>query len=362
VPHFCFSIFSLIFIEIKYKRLYIHTNRILIMPTLEDIARRAMVSSSTVSRILHSPESRKTHVYSKETRRKVIQLAKELGYQPNLLARSFRTRRTHTLGFICGEVHTPHFAELTAVAHEEAERQGYSFYLAVTNWNRKKQAEELDKLLQRRVDGVLIWSCHRHEPGDRHYERIITEKLPVVLLEDRIEGMASVSSDMRTGMDEAITYLKNKGIGKVGFIGQKGLDKKTYRNHLAFIQAISEQKVEGVEYECSTQIEDAIRIGKALAHQPNRPKTVIVFSDYVTTGVIRGLIQEGVRVPEDIGIIGMDGTEMGAYYNPSLTAIFRDRRRMAKRGIELLLKMLDGNAPEQRETFLPTRLIVRESA
>ncbi len=332
------------------------------MATLEDIARRARVSSSTVSRILHSPESRKTHIYSKETRRKIVQIARQLGYRPNLLARSFRTRRTYTLGFICGEVHTPHFAELTAVAHEEAERQGYSFYLAVTNWNRKKQAEELDKLLQRRVDGVLMWSCHRHEPGDRHYERIITEKLPVVLLEDQIEGMASVASDMQPGMDEAIAYLKNKGTKKIGFLGQKGLDKKTYRNRQAFMNSISEQNIESMEYECSTRIEDAIEIGKAIAHQPDRPEAVIVFSDYVTTGVIRGLIHAGLRVPEDIGIIGMDGTQMGAHYNPSLTAIFRNRRLMAERGIELLMKILDEKEYERRTISLPTRLIVRESA
>jgi DNA-binding LacI/PurR family transcriptional regulator len=325
--------------------------------TIVDIARAVNMTHGTVSRALRDSQQ-----VNNETRKLIKLTARKMGYRPNLVARSFRTRRTFTLGMICGEVHTPYFAEATQAIHKEAEARGYSLYLAVTEWDRKKQTEELQKLFQRRVDGVLLWSSDLLKPGEVEYETLVEARLPVVMLNHAVKGFSSVVSDWRPGMDQAVRYLKSKGLGRVGFLGQSNVDKSTYENRLAFLLACRENAVEPVEYECLTTLEDAHRAGRDIGRDADRPGALIVLSDYIATGAIHGLDDVGVNVPRDMAIVGSDGTEMGAYFRPPLTTIFQDREKLATTAMDVLLERLNRDDAPCRTVALPTRLIVRASA
>jgi LacI family transcriptional regulator len=325
--------------------------------SIRKIAQKAGVSVAAVSMALTDRPN-----ISEARRRQIKQIAQRLGYKPNLLARSFRTRKSFSLGFICGEMHTPYFAELTSILYQEAESRGYSMLITLTEWNSEKQLAQLQMLLQRRVDGVILFPCHQLGPGDRQYEMILKEKYPLVVLDERLEGLPCVYHELQPGMNEAVGHLENKGHERIGFIGQNNLDKVSDKKRLAFLESTSRRKREIYEYDCGKTFEEARRLGRQIGREANRPGGLIVYSDYIAMGIIHGLGDERVRVPEDLAVIGIDGTEMGLAFQPSLTSIYKDRRQMAKSAIDLLLNLVEGKTEVQQTVSLPSTLIIRDSA
>ena len=130
----------------------------------------------------------------------------------------------------------------------------------------------------------------------------------------------------------------------------------------AFQKACATHGAAGIEYTCSGSITDARELGRRLDHEPDCPGAFIVFSDYIAGGVIRGLVDEGRRVPEDTAVVGMDGTAMGEFSTPALTTIAQDCRQLMVRSIDLLLEKIEHRETSAKEILLPTQLIVRESA
>ena len=132
--------------------------------------------------------------------------------------------------------------------------------------------------------------------------------------------------------------------------------------HVAFREACLKHEVEAVEYPCSGSITEARALGRLLARESGRPRSFIICSDYIAAGFIRGLADEGISIPEDAAVVGVDGTAMGEFSTPALTTIAQDCPQLMVRSIELLLKKNENKDMPAKEIFLPTQLIVRESA
>ncbi len=327
--------------------------------TISDIAEKVGISKATVSLVLTGKASPVR--VSALTRQKVFQAAEELNYVPSLTARALVKGKTNTLGLIIGDIHSPSFSELASFAFQEAEARGYHLLISVTEWNLAKELECIDLLLQRQVDG--IWVCTKAlHPGVRQYDYILRRQFPVVSMVQEISGLPLVAHDWKPGMMEALEYLHGKGYKRVGFIGQAGEAKETYNKRLNFLEACGTVGVEPVEYECSARIEDARQIGRDLARRSDRPEALIAYSELVTNGIIRGLRDMGLTVPKDIAVIGMDGTDMAEHSYLQITSITADRRQMAVQSIEILLDMIKEKTLLPKKIWIPTRLIVRESA
>ena len=327
--------------------------------TLSEIAKKVGMAKTTVATVL-SNKSDQFGIADK-TREKIQKVALEMGYRPSFLARSLARGKTFSLGFICGDINTPAVSELAAIGMEEAEKRGYHLLISVTQWDYQRELDCLGMLLERRVDGVMMVSAALW-PGTAQYEQIIQNQFPIVILHEQCpENLAFVGNDWVPGMLQAVQHLKGKGHRRICFLGQENPDKKPYGKHSAFLDACRREAIDFLEFECSVSIESARRMGHVVAECSDRPSAVIAYSDYISSGFILGLHESGLRVPEDMAVVGIDGTDFGRYFLPPLTSIGVDRRRIMVQTLELLLKMMDKKEILAEKSYLPTSLIIRAS-
>lgn len=327
---------------------------------LADIAKRVGVTQSTVSTVLNN--RRCTIRVSDETRGKIIAAAKDLSYIPSFQARALAQGRTYSLGMLCGNIHSFHYSEMASIALREAESRGYHLLISVTEW-RGDDLECLETLLGRGVDGVLYWG-----PGlaleTNLRANLLDRKYPLVTVVHDIEGFSSITSDWQLGVDQAMQHLVEQGRRRVMFVGSAAMGREKYDKYQAFLRACLKFDVEPLE--CFTHatkdLEGCEQVGAEISRRADRPEAILASSDQVATGLMKGLRDNGVAIPGDIALIGMDGTQIGKYLQPTLTSVAQDRRRTVVEGIEMILRMIEKKESPGRKLVLPTELIVRESS
>ena len=326
--------------------------------TITDIARRSGVAKSTVSRVLN----RKTTAVavSDTTRRLVEKVAHDLNYRPSFSARALTSGKTRTLGLVCGDFQSPYVSEMVAAEMVAAEARGYHVLVSVTQWNPEKELQCLEMLLERRVEGILgLTDVVR--PGNEYYEYFKKERFPMVLQECDYSDVCTLAHDWQAGLDEAVAYLKARGHRSVGFVRQETRPTRDYKM-IGFAHACQKHQIAAVTYDCGVTLDCGKEVGRRIALDANRPSALIVYSDYLANGIIYGLRKQGVSIPEDMAVIGMDGMQLGEVYYPPLTTIDTDITATAEAIVDLVLRQVEdrNRAPEQ--LVLPTRLLVRESA
>ena len=314
--------------------------------SLGELASRAGVSPATVSIVLNDrPLAR--HVAEK-TKERVLRLAAELNYRPNHLARAMLEQSTRTIGFICGDIATPYYAELADELAKAAEERGYRLITQPTRWDVEKEFEALEMLLTRAVDGVLMYSmiCESHRA---RVEGICRAGRPLVFLGgDRDCGFSSVRFDMLPGMMELVARLNAGGMRDVAVMDDPRFPAKFNACRAAGEQyGIVPRRFE-FRYGDTASVEACIeRVGR------ERPELVIVGSDYISAMTVSRLGQSGIRVPEDISVVTIDGTRWAELYNPPLSAIRQDGKLLARAGMDELFRRLKGTA-EPRSVVIPT--------
>jgi LacI family transcriptional regulator, sucrose operon repressor len=319
--------------------------------TIYDIARKAGVATATVSVVLNNKQSGIR--VSQETRQRIFRVAEELNYRPSFSARSLARGKTFSLGFLTVGMYNPHFAELTHMALQKAADLGY--HLLVSLVDRENQTDpELELLLRKNIDGLIVWG---HTPGAKQYQHILKENIPIILCQSVYKDLPFIRTDWTGGVDETLAYLAQRGKRRVGFINLAGMSSKKK----IFITAYPKYGILPVFYETTVGIEESYRLGKEIALAPNRPEVLITFSDYNATGLIRGLAENSLRVPEDIGIVGSGDSHMGRYYNPPLTTISQGREEMLAKAFELVMGMIEKKQLIHDRFFVPTHLVVRKS-
>jgi LacI family transcriptional regulator len=326
--------------------------------TLSDIAERIGVSKMTVSLVLNNRKSGLR--ISDRTRERILATAQELNYIPSFSARSLARGKTFSIGFLCGDIQSPHYSELATMAMREAEARGYHLLVSVTPWiSTENNLECLETILSRGVDGLIHFG---NVPVDsKVHRRIMGEQFPIVTVNELTDGLSGVVSDWESGMDEAVRHLKGKGHGRIGYVRSAYVDKTTDPKYLAFHRACRQHGVETMDYASVGHPPTAREDGRRIARDPKRPRALIIASDYTATGILRGLRIEGLEVPRDVAVIGIDGTDMGEFMNPPLTSIAQDRDGIVKTAMDMVVKMIDKEESPGRKVRLPTKLISRES-
>ncbi|MBN1555379.1 MAG: LacI family DNA-binding transcriptional regulator [Phycisphaerae bacterium] len=326
--------------------------------TIRDIARRVGVTKATVSLVLTGGKS--SVRISDTTRNKVLEAAKALNYFPSFHARALVKGRTFTLGLVIGEIHSPYYSELASLAMEEAESQGYHMLVSVTRWSVEKELECLDMLLRRRVDGILFATAALR-PGVRQFDYLQEQKFPIAHL-GFSTGFSSVRSDWEPGMDQAAEYLQGKGHRRIGFLVGSDFELVGDERRIALEASCAKRGLACEVVRCSPTIEAARLAGAQMTRSNDRPSAVIVQSDHLAIGLIRGLHDQAVHVPDGISIIGCDGTRDGESSIPSLTTIAQDLRRQVRESVEIVLQMIANREMPRKDILIPTKLIVRDSA
>ena len=326
-------------------------------PTLKDVARTAGVSVTTASVVLN--DRREGVRVPDATRRRVQQAAEDLGYRPNILARSLRTQQTRTIGFISDEVTTTPFAvSMLAAAQDEAARHGYLLFVINLGPNAPLAIQEqaIDLLAQQQVTD-LIYGCMYHRVVDP------PPGIPAgtIFLNCEASGgrHRSIVPDDRQGAYEVVTELINAGHRRIAFLDDHQHPPASRLRLDGFRAALAEH---GLDYEPALHVETTpfVRGGLALSDlidlpAGQRPTAVFCYNDRIAMGAYRAARTRGLRVPDDLSVVGFDDQEyIASELDPPLTTVRLPHREMGQLAIQLLLDGPDAldDLPAPMETVI----------
>jgi DNA-binding LacI/PurR family transcriptional regulator len=325
--------------------------------SIKDIARVAKVSHSTVSRALHN-----SSLVNQQTGERIRQIAREKGYRPSAVARSLVTKRTKTIGVVVTRIADPFIAEVVNGIEEVANDHGYSVFLANSNANPDREVKVVHSFHERRVDGILVTASR---VGALYMPLLAEMKVPTVLINNQHPGdfVHSVTIDNPAASRQATEHLISLGHKRIAYIGdQFGFQSDTerfagYRSALevADIPFLPDLTVHG-----DGKAEGGMRAMERLLTLPEPPTAVFCYNDMSALGALRAIHAHGLRVPDDISVVGFDDLFIALYSNPSLTTISQPMRQMGTMAMEILLKLFSGSN-SKTNIKVQGQLIVRES-
>ncbi len=339
--------------------------------TIQDVAARSGVSISTVSRVVTG-----TVAVEPATAERVREAIADLGYRPNLLARSFRRRVTHTIGLLVPDNSNPFFAELARTIENAGFAEGYSVVLCNSDLSEVKQETYIDVLLANRVDGLILASSGLIPTVGSHdaVGRILDAGAPCVVV-DRDLGETPVDQvlvDNDQGGYLAGAHLIGLGHRRIAcLVGPSDLTPSAgriagFQRALADagLAVVAEGLVRGNGRPDGGAAAAQRLLERGLVAAGN-VTAIFAFNDQMAIGAIGALQRAGCRVPEDISVVGFDDIPQSAAIFPALTTIAQPIREMGTIGVRLLLDRIarghpEGHVPCQR-VRLSTRLVVRES-
>ena len=329
--------------------------------TMADIARDLGITKVAVSKALAGHKD-----ISEATRRRVAQRARELGYVPNTTWRTLRYRRSHLIGIVVPSVIDSFFSEMVEGVSHVIERAGYQAILAVSNEQPEREVKEVEALISRQVEGLIIASCQCRDAFGM-FERLRRRGLPFVAVDRQVESVLTCF----VGVD-------NLTLGKMvtGHLISCG------RKHIAHLRGSNNSpgilRVRGYEAALSgagLAIPPGFVVGGgerrevvkpaigSLLKRPDRPDAIFCYNDLAAVEALRVIAAAGLRVPDDIALAGVGNNRYSDVLSPPLTTVDQKTQLMGERAAALLLKwMANRRKPEPDEVLLPLRLIARESS
>lgn len=328
-------------------------------PTMKDVAQRAQVSVQTVSAVINQkPE------ITDRTKTRVLEAIAELGYRPYKVARSLRTRQTHTLALIVSDIANPSFAALASAAEDHARAYGYSLMVYNTHDDVDRENSYIQGAAQSWVDGVLFVPAGDRMPA---LDTLQSAAIPSVALDRIPEGYGGpvVKLDHLAVGRLAAAHLAALGHTRIAHIGgpralQVGRDRLE-----GFYQGMRAAGLEPDERwieEGNWGYEEGYRAMGRILSRPPYPTALFAASDRMAIGAIRAAYEAGLRVPDDLSVVGVDNIEVSAFTIPSLTTIVQPYARMGTLAVRMLLDLLEGRSPEPPRVFIQPELVKRQSS
>jgi LacI family transcriptional regulator len=330
------------------------------MPTIRDVARRAGVAPITVSRVI----SRRGYA-SAETRSKVESAVAELGYVPNQVASSLRSKRTSLLALVLTDITNPYFTQIARGVEDTASDSGYTVIYCNTDESLLEEQKYIQVLLQNRVAGVLLVPAAGET---RSVELLKHNHTPVVVLDRRLPGaqVDVVLSDSVGGAFQLVRLLLDCGHRRIALLngppGVSTADDRLAGYHKALDAAGIPQEMRLVLAGAYTQ-ESGYELSCQALDQRPQPTALFAANNFIAIGALRFVQDAGLSVPADIALVGFDDLPIALITFPFLTVASQPAYEMGKCATELLLSRLSGEdeRPPQ-QIILPTELIVRQSS
>ncbi len=324
------------------------------------VARRARVSTATVSRVING-----TAFVAPETAQRVRDAIEALNFYPDVNARTLGSGRSGLYGLIISDITNPYFPELVKAFEDIAVEHGKEVLVANTNYDPKRMETCVVRMIQRKVDAVAIMTSEMDDDLIRTFSR---RHIPLVFMDagTGVPGTSVVRVDYERGVSLAMEHLFDLGHTDIAFIsGPLTLDSARVRAR-AFRRAM---KRHGVGGEPSWTQEGDHRVGGGhaamlrLLASKKRPTAVLTSNDLTAIGAMGAIHERGLRIPEDISVIGFDGIELSAYTMPALTTLAVSRRDLAALAFRSLYQHKEsaGEKPAAKEHTIEPRLVIRES-
>jgi DNA-binding LacI/PurR family transcriptional regulator len=330
------------------------------MTKLHDVAEMAGVSASTVSRAIHEPQ-----MVNARTRARVQDAIRALGYRPSRVARRLRVERgsSNLIGLVIPDIQNPFFADLARGVEDVAQQHGYAVFLGNSDEDIEKERRYLDVMLAEAVDGVILPPCSERDAAALELARSGT---PLVCVDRRLARAAvdMVLIDNVRGAYAATEHLIGLGQRRIGFIvGPRRFSTSNDRLQ-GYRQALADH---GIEVDPTLVREGDSRqgSGRQRAHEllalANRPTALLVGNSMMTLGAMEAIREAGLRIPDDVALVGYDDVPWSLAVTPPLTLVRQPAYELGQRGMELLLQRL--RDPERSKTImqLQPELVIRES-
>ena len=327
--------------------------------SIKDVAREAGVSIATVSRVLNDID-----VVNEDTKKKVLDAIKKLGYRPNIVARSLKTQKTKTIGILVPDISSGFYPEIVRGAEDVANIYDYNVILCNSDFDSDKEKDYLRVLKEKMVDGVIYMSSSLEEET----LDIINElDLKTVLVEtkDKEGRLPSVYIDNIEATYEATKHLLDKGIKNIAFIG---VDKSSANawgdRYIGYEKALNEAGItvdEDLVYFEGLKVKSGYVASEKFLASGKNFDGIICASDEIAMGAINGLREKGVNTPEDVSVIGFNDNVVASYFYPKLTTVKQPSYDMGSVAMRMLIKILNNNPLEKAEFILKHELIERES-
>ena len=328
------------------------------MVTISQVAKEAGVSVATVSRVLNG-----SNTVKEETARKVMETIRRLKYVPNQTARNFRRNETKTILVLLPNITNQYYANVFDGLNTAAQASGYNIFLSTTRGGSQKEA--LQRAIERKqADGAVLLAVKREDSWVDEYEGVF----PIVQCCEFAENCATphVSVDNYRAAYEATKYLISLDRRKIGMIGSTNNFISTLRRRQGYEDALRDSSValreEWIGFmDDSYSYSSALVAAKQLLSQPQRPDALFCVGDECAFGVTVTARSLGIRVPEELSVIGFDGIIYTTMEHPYITSVVQPCKELGRTAIKLLLTLLQGKQPANPEVILPYNISVRES-
>ena len=326
---------------------------------MKDVARMAGVSTSTVSHVINNDR-----FVSEAIREKVEAAVKELNYAPSALARSLKLNQTRTIGMLITASTNPFYSELVRGVERSCFERGYSLVLCNTEGDEQRMNRNLETLMQKRVDGLLLLCTETHQPSKEIIQRY--PSIPTVMMDwAPFDGTSDLIQDNSLlGGDMATQYLIDKGHTRIACITGP-LDKTPARLRLEGYRAAMKRAgvpvPEGYEITGDFEFGGGFEAMQTLLSHKQRPQAVFTGNDAMAVGAYQALYQSGLRIPQDMAVVGYDDIELARYMTPPLTTIRQPKDELGELAIDVLIHRIAQPGQKQQRMQLTPELVVRGS-
>lgn len=330
------------------------------MPTIADVAIAAGVSKATVSRVL----SGSSVAIRPQTRERVMQVVNELGFRPSGVARSLSVRRTFTVGVLVSDIGNPFYADVIHGIEDAGLPRGYSFFLGNTNFDLPRGTDLIHSLIDRRVDGVIILFSRG---SDEWLSTLARHGIPASVVnwnsQLTLADTVAIDVDFNPGIQAAVDHLVELGHRRFAHVsGPLDLDTSRQRRKV-FLDSLRRHGIPAKEVpvaEGDYHIEGGRKALRTLLETEPRPTAIFAANDLMAIGVMSEARAQGLQVPKDLSVVGLDDIWQAAQTDPPLTTVAMPRHEIGFQAMDRLLELIAPGEPSSRSS-LATHLVVRNS-
>jgi LacI family transcriptional regulator len=323
--------------------------------SIYDVAKAAGVSAATVSRVLSGSRGVRA-----ESSTAVMEAVEKLGYRPNHLGRALRRRATFAIGMIVPRVDNPFFPRIVQYTEEYLRHKGYALLLCSSNDDPEIEAQRLEMLTDRQVDGVLISPCHQtlSLPAVQR----AAERVPLTQLDRSVDadGYDYVGMDDEDGLRQLVEHMRDIGRREIAYVGGELGNWSGARRRDAFLAAAPSTAQDRVLLGTFSE-EWGRQAAQRLFDSPNPPDAIVCGNDLVAHGVLSIALERGLRVPQDVAISGYDDISLASLVRPALTTLRQPVGDLTAQATDLLLARIEDPQREPHRATLRATLIVRDS-
>ena len=332
------------------------------MATLKDVAKKSGVSVGTASAVFNNKNWVK-----EEVRKRVLQAAEALNYQPNILARNLKTRKSNTIGVVVSDITNPFFSEVFSALEKQARKQGFSLLLGNADENPSEGLKVFNSLVSHQVEGAII--IGRVIPEPDILTAIAGRRIPVIAVEGKYEyeEISTINVDSIAGGFTATKHLLQKNYWPVVYIGgpeseTSGSGTGRFQGFLKALESDGKKLDNSFICKGNFRFDGGYKALKDLLSQGITPRAVFAANDLMAIGAMEAAKEAGLSIPEDIAFVGYDNIPSAAYCSPALSTIPLPMRELGEMAFKLFLdKRNKPDNPRQNILISPAELVVRKS-